>query len=234
VPEPGSDPYSMPGYHARRRRRIAIITAVALLLLLGWLPSYSQRECVDLVAGRRELRHRLLGITCWREPLLSPLAALYAEHVGRWPRNCEWRAVRDQWFELYGLVRYQGEPSEGGESYWLLSVALPRLVVNEPLGGGLPLNAYGFSEHGKRELILRGLEAARCDDLHHPLSTYIGRVQEAVEYLSYPAGPEDFPTVSEALDDDVFDVRWRPRIERLAAANGPRGSVTGGQSAPGM
>ena len=217
----GDETYSMdvpvPGYHSRRRRRIITITALALLVVLAWLPTYSQRECIDLVAGRRELRHCLLGITFWREPLPSPLRDLYARYVGACPKSYEWRMVREQWFELFGLIRYQGKPGEGSEVYSLIMVSLPRLVVNDPLGGGAPLNAYGFTDAGKRELIVRGLEAARRDELHHPLSTYIGRVQEAVEFAHGPAGPDDFPTVREALDNGVFDSVWRPRIEQLMA-----------------
>jgi hypothetical protein len=217
----------VPGYRVRRRRRITVIVVILVLLVLGWLPSYSQKECIDLMAGRRELRHRFLGITVWHERLPAPLAELYAKHVGQLPGSYEWRTVRDRWFEFYGLIRYEGQPGAGREVCWLVTNTLPRLVVNEPLGGGVPLNAYGFTDSGKRELITRGLDAARRDDLHHPLSTYIGRVQEAVEFAAYPAGPEDFPSASEALEDSVFDAVWRPRIEQLAASRGTHDLATG-------
>ncbi len=190
-------------------RLFAFLVIGALLLAAFCAPLIDKSTYINLYDGSVRCDSTLFGFRLSCKPLASHFSQL-VESLGAGDEAHErWVLCHSSSANIFGVTVLRATPRYEGLPACLEQAA--RMVEGQKNAATGELERLPLSSAGKRAFVQRLLEACRLGKDDRLGATYAVRSSSVLRSYDKPAGPDDFPSVSEALNKRNWELNWEPR-----------------------
>lgn len=187
---------------------VAIILGLVVCFVL--VPFNEHNQFFGTTTGKLKISHKWFGFYETTKIVDTPLSQALESQLGNQSSDAKWILVRanEEKFYVYSIKICLRQAS---------LLVLQGFVANMAAGKP-PYSWYsppypGLTDDGKKEFLRRFMASSTDSRDSEPAQRYFSRSLYVMAWLDHPAGPSDFPTVDEALDDALWEKTWGVWIE---------------------